>query len=247
MNAGMTTKEPFEQLYIGLRDAEGRIYTEEQVARLPEIPVSHPHFKEWQVRKTSCRQFSNYIMHKNPKASILEIGCGNGWLCHQLTKVTSGKITGVDVNTVELDEAKKVFGHLEQLEFIVGDPRDGILKGKEYDLIVFASSIQYFYPLDETIDSCLRLLKTGGEIHLMDTHFYKEYEREQARQRSKHYFEKMGFSSMCSHYFHHTLEDLKGYDYTILRNPVSIFNKLTGNKNPFYWLSIRGQKSHDGR
>ena len=46
----------FEKLYIRLRQKEGRIYTDEEVAHLPSIPQHHPHYKEWQIREESSEK-----------------------------------------------------------------------------------------------------------------------------------------------------------------------------------------------
>src|SRR5688572_12332470 len=136
-----TTAASFGKLYISLREKEGRVYSDDEVAVLPEINARHLHYGEWQMRKRSSRQLAQHLLGKGREPAILEVGCGNGWLCHQLSAITAGKITGIDINDIELQQAKRVFGHIRNLEFIYGDIREGIVKSNQYDVIVFASSV----------------------------------------------------------------------------------------------------------
>ena len=61
------------------------------------------------------------------------------------------KVTGMDINTVELTQARKVFAKVTNLKFSEGDIRSGILGDEKFDLIVFAASIQYFESLKEIL------------------------------------------------------------------------------------------------
>ena len=39
---------------LPLRQKEGRIFSEKEIAELPLVAASHPHYKEWLIRKRSC-------------------------------------------------------------------------------------------------------------------------------------------------------------------------------------------------
>ena len=67
-------------MYLASRKKENRIYSDEQVVQLPFIEPTHIHYHEWQVRKRSALRLIHYLEKKNKPLSILEIGCGNGWL-----------------------------------------------------------------------------------------------------------------------------------------------------------------------
>ena len=41
----------FEKKYITIRSLENRLYTDSELARLPDLPAEHPHYNEWQLRK----------------------------------------------------------------------------------------------------------------------------------------------------------------------------------------------------
>jgi SAM-dependent methyltransferase len=231
--------ELFEQCYIGLRAAEQRLYTDEEVKRLPEIEERNIYKREWEIRKASCRRLVHYLERKQRSLKILEVGCGNGWLSHQLSKMAYANVIGVDVNGFEIEQAQRVFGDIPNLDFIYGDLDVEQLEFQKFDIIIFAASVQYFKSLNEIIELSLEKLKENGEIHILDSPFYKGPELAAAKKRSFEYFKKLGFENMDGFYFHHSIEALKMFNYRFLLNPGSVANKVLRRKTPFYWISIR--------
>lgn len=234
----MIVSDNFEEKYISLRKKENRLYTDEQVRWLPEIERSHPHFKEWEARKNSCDKLIQHLSNKKTALNILEVGCGNGWLCHHLSKIPGSNIAGTDINKTELDQAKRVFRDAENLEFFYGGIDNERIRNEKFDAIIFAASIQYFPSLDDIVPAALRLLNADGEIHILDSHFYKAPELEAARQRSFDYYRSLQFEEMSGYYFHHCIDELKWYKHKILYNPDLFVNRFAKNKNPFPWICI---------
>ena len=229
----------FESIYLRLRQQEGRLYTDQELERLPMINRQHPHYNEWMKRRRSTIKLVQYV-EKNKKGSdILEIGCGNGWLSRQLASVTGTRVIGVDINYMELQQAARVFHYIPNLHFIYTDIRNEPFREKKFDLVVFAASIQYFESLPEILDKVLKLLKPGGEIHILDSLFYTPTEILAAKQRSRAYYEQAGFPAMTSCYFHHSLTELCDYHPEVLFDPNSWINQLQFSKNPFHWIRIR--------
>ena len=238
-----TAVEDFEQLYIRLRQKEGRIYSDEEVAVLPFIYNTHPHYKEWAIRKHSCKALISYMKQKGNVLNILEVGCGNGWLSARLATAIDAEVTGLDINTKEIEQAKRVFNKLPNLNFMRGSLQDEFLKDEKFDMIIFASSIQYFPSLKQTIGPAVERLTLLGEVHIMDSPFYQPHEIEAARQRTKVWFSSAGYSEMAGYYHHHTLNELETFQFKILHHPHSWKNKLSIKKNPFYWISIKNRYS----
>lgn len=226
----------FDDIYYRLRQKEGRIYTDEEVLKLPEINLSHQYYNEWQIRKGSCDRLMKYLLTKDKPSEILEVGCGNGWLSAKLASVANNVI-GIDVNSYELEQAKRVFNKISNLEFRT-DTIGEIIGDKKFDVMVFAASIQYFPVLKETLHVAKQHLKDDGEIHLIDSHFYEAREVNDARRRSEAYFDSIGFGTMISHYHHHCIDDLKELDYKILYRPGAIASFFGKNKSPFPWICI---------
>ena len=185
----------------------------------------------------------HYIKSHGHIRNVLEIGCGNGWLSAKLSTVARGNVTGIDINMVELEQARKAFGMIPNLGFIEGDIRSGVLQDKKYDLVVFAASIQYFSSFYEIIKVALRHLTLQGEIHIIDSPMYRFTEIEEAKQRSKKYYAQTGFREMSEYYFHHGIEDLRPFCFSILYNPHSWKNRMMFHKNPFHWVVIKNRYS----
>lgn len=229
----------FEKLYTQLREREGRIYTDNEVVNLPEITVTHPHYKEWLIRKESSQKLINLLKKTNQPLDILEIGCGNGWLCHRLAEIPESKVIGTDINFTEVQQAARVFYYKPNLHFIYGHAGSDVFDDSQFDVIIFAASIQYFASFGKTIKNALRLLKRKGNIHIIDSPFYTLAKLADARQRSHLYYEEAGFPEMANQYFHHSLEELQVYNYSIHYDPNSLFNKFLRHKNPLHWISIK--------
>lgn len=234
----MIVSDNFEEIYVSLRRKENRLYSDEQVKWLPEIEPSHPHYKEWEFRKNSCDKLIQHLSKKKTKLSILEVGCGNGWLCYHLSKIPGSNVAGIDINRTELDQAKRVFDHIENVEFFYGGIDNERIESEKFDAIIFAASIQYFRSLGAIIPAALRLLHPEGEIHILDSHFYRSSELEAARKRSFDYYQSLEFSEMTEYYFHHCIDELKAYDHKIFYNPDLFVNRFVKNKNPFPWICI---------
>jgi SAM-dependent methyltransferase len=236
--ADSSVRKKFEQLYIALREKECRVYTDEQVARLPFIESSHIHSSEWETRRRSAARLLNYLGKKNKSLTILETGCGNGWLCGKLSDLPGSIITGLDINEFELNQAKRVFENRKNILFRVG----GIMNApsiEKMDIVIFAASIQYFPSFIQTINKALSILNPGGEIHILDSPFYYNAEIAPAEQRSDIYYRSVGFGGMAKFYFHHSIETLENYNYKILFNPFRTVNKLFRRKDLFPWICIK--------
>jgi len=236
-NIALHAKE-FEELYIASREKESRIYTDAQVGQLPETDSNHIHNGEWGVRARSAHKLLNYLKKKARPLHILEVGCGNGWLSGKLAGIKDSLVRGIDINENELRQAIRVFGDKPNIQFEVADLRLGCRTDK-FDIIVFAASIQYFPDFHHTIADSLARLHTDGEIHILDSHFYQKSEIQKAAERSRIYYQSIGFDKMAECYFHHAVDSLKDFRYNMLYDPLRIKNKIFHGKDPFPWICIK--------
>ena len=237
---GDTEASPhFEENYIALRRKEQRLYSDEEVLKLPDVASHHPHHLEWLLRKKATDKLLQWMQKKQQSLQVLEVGCGNGWLAAQLATVSDSHVIGCDINFTELQQATAVFHTIPHLHFMYGDIRSGLFKESSFDCIIFAASIQYFPSLPEIINSALVLLKPGGELHILDSPFYKEADIPAAQKRTAAYYNSLGFSNMASYYFHHSMTSLRDFDYELLYNPASPVYFFSKHKNPFPWICIR--------
>ncbi|MDP9079241.1 MAG: class I SAM-dependent methyltransferase [Bacteroidota bacterium] len=230
------TNQFFGDLYIDLRQEEKRVMTDDELMFLPDIDPAHVHFKEWQMRKRSSECLIRYLTAKNKPLNILEIGCGNGWLSSKLSTIKNSIVTGLDINEPEIMQANRVLKK-NNLQFVLGDFAPAMFPGK-FDVILFAASIQYFSSLKRILQDALSSLKDDGEIHIIDTNFYRQEDVTGAARRTEDYYTAMGYPEMTAYYFHHTLNDFRSFNYKVQFNPHTLLNKIT-KKDPFYWLIVK--------
>ncbi|MEO6490963.1 MAG: class I SAM-dependent methyltransferase [Ferruginibacter sp.] len=228
----------FESIYIAAREKENRIYSDEQVALLPSIEKSHKHFDEWNVRKRSSARLLQRLQQKNKPLSILEVGCGNGWLSARLSVIKNSEITATDINKKELAQARRVFSKKENISLLYGDIRQLDFHNKKFDVIVFAASVQYFAVFDQVIGRALELLNKDGEIHIVDTRFYHDQEITDAANRTAEYYRSIGYHELSKFYFHHSFQAVRKYRHKVLFDPDTITNKLFRKTDPFPWIVI---------
>lgn len=234
----MITATDFEEIYIAARTKENRLYTDAQVASLPVIEQTHIHSAEWEMRKRSAEKLFSRLQQKNRSLNILEVGCGNGWLSAMLAGIDDAIVTGADINQTELEQAKRVFRNKKNLDFLSEDIREIELEENRFDVIIFAASIQYFESVEAIIQAALLLLNKGGEIHILDSHFYKEQEVEAAATRTLSYYNSLGYEEMAGHYYHHSIQSVKKFNHKFLFDPSSLKNKLFKRTDPFPWICI---------
>ena len=232
----------FESLYIALRDYEKRVYSDEEVKRLPDTSNNNPHKEEWKLRKFSLQRFTNYIHKYNDNINLLDIGSGNGWFSSNFADNSLFTTYALDINKLELEQAARVF-KFENLYFIYGDIFDNIFENHSFDIITLNSSIQYFDNLDRLIKRLFYFLTDEGEIHILDSPIYSQNELIGAKERTARYYISIGFPEMAKHYHHHSFDKLKDFNYNILYDPKSPrnnFKKIFGFKDsPFPWICIR--------
>jgi|HubBroStandDraft_6_1064221.scaffolds.fasta_scaffold509633_2 SAM-dependent methyltransferase len=229
----------FEKKYIVIRSLEDRLCTDEELIKLPEMPAGHTHFREWETRKRSAYRLIRYLTGRKKPLDILEIGCGNGWLTHHLAEIPGSKVTGADINFTELQQAARVFSNDPNLRFIHGDVRSGILEDRKFDCIVFAAAIDYFPSLKRIVHFCLSCLKPGGEIHIIDSSFYRPDQIERAKRQSQAYFASFGYPEMADYFYQHSILDLRSFHHDLLHNPHSVRSRFLRIKNPYPWIRIK--------
>lgn len=232
----------FEEQYIKLRQKEGRLFSDDVVLTLPEIDPSHPLAKEWRIRKLSADRLVQYLRNKKYFRTILEIGCGNGWLTNYLCNHLSVECCGIDVNKTELRQASRLFGNRKNITFICADILSEAFNDPIADCIVLGSAVQYFADLPGLVFKLLTILNVGGEIHILDTPFYGEHEVRRAKQRSDRYFTDSGYPEMKKHYYHHSWESLQPFHHQKLYDPFALLSRLkriVTEDSPFPWIVIK--------
>ncbi|EDP97367.1 methyltransferase domain-containing protein [Kordia algicida OT-1] len=227
----------FSKYYLAVRKKEERILKDVEVRKLPNLDRD-----EWPYRIKSTARFTNYIAAKNDGLQILTLGCGNGWFANKIAEVsTKNEVIGLDVNREELEQAARIF-RAKNIRFVYAD----IFKASElfeaqFDIITLNGAIQYFEDFDGLMQLLKSFLKPKGEIHIIDSPFYKSTEIAAAQERTKEYYTTLGVPEMANHYYAHDENLLQNFDtlYTYKRN---IIYKILGKKDsPFSWYRFKKQ------
>ena len=74
-------------------------------------------------------------------ATVLDIGCGNGFLAHDIAKKSGAQVTGIDLNQGSIDVARQRFSH-ENVKFVCGDVLKD-LPTNRYDVVVLSNVLEH--------------------------------------------------------------------------------------------------------
>src|SRR3989304_6573693 len=182
-------------IYLRVREKEGRLYSDGVGGPPPDPPRAHPLRTEWRARATSAARLCAYLAQSRP-LTILELGCGNGWLANRLARLQSCRVVGVDLNHFELSQAARVFAGHHRLMLLKADIFQAPFCERSFDTIIIASAIQYFPDLPMLIQRLTPLLSERGEIHILDSPLYPPSEVAEARARTQAYYAALGFPEM---------------------------------------------------
>ncbi|MHC4945024.1 MAG: class I SAM-dependent methyltransferase [Planctomycetota bacterium] len=233
-----------EGAYLELREKEGRIYEDALLQNLPDIEPDHPLHKEWMIRKDTMAKFARYISKHETPLTLLDVGCGNGWMSNHLSRIPGVEVIGLDLNRPELEQGARVFAGNRDLVFAFGDLFEDLFPRACFDVIVLAGSVQYFEDLQTLVKRLFYYLSEKGELHILDSPFYNEKSRKGARERTRAYFERLGHQEMIPHYHHHCLSALSPFAPRMLSDPEKPIQRLLRrflftNRSPFPWILLK--------
>ncbi|WP_430410381.1 class I SAM-dependent methyltransferase [Kordia sp.] len=232
----LTPENPeFSTYYLAVREKEQRILTDYDVRQLPYIKRD-----EWEYREKSTERFIQYVSDKNTSLDILEIGCGNGWFSNKIAEISKeNNVIGLDVNRDELEQAARIF-RANNLRFVYADIFEvsNMFEGK-FDIVTLNGAVQYFEDFKALMMLLESFLKPKGEIHIIDSPFYKTSEITAAKDRTKTYYTEIGVPKMAENYFHHNEKLVTNFD-TLYKYKQNIIHKILGKKDsPFSWYVFK--------
>lgn len=238
----------FTQAYLQVRQQEGRLYNDELLRQLPHPPPLHPLAPEWRARAESAHRLIQHLKQQTTATAtlrVLEIGCGNGWLTHQIAAtVTSSAVVGLDINRHELEQAARVFKPAPNLAFVFGEARQLAAHTPAYfDIIILASAVQYFANLPNQVRHWQNLLRPNGQIHILDSPFYTKKTLPKAKLASRQYYQRLGVPELAQHYHAHDITSWLQFQPRLMYDPSALKNRLRrrlglGAYSPFQWWCL---------
>lgn len=168
----------FRREYARHRVSEGRAVSGDQLRSLPYL-AEGALARQWAVRARSFEALVNCIL--NPMSSagpidVLDLGAGNGWLCHRLAAYGHRAIA-VDIRDDEIDG----LGAAADLLLDAAAPFQRVNASFDilpfgrncFDVVIFNASLHYATDLYRVLTEALRVTRTGGRVAVLDSPFYR--------------------------------------------------------------------------
>ncbi len=163
--------------YAHHRAGEGRALRGEELRSLPYLR-SGPLARQWAVRARSFKVFVNRVIGEMAAPDcldVLDLGAGNGWLCHRLAQ-TGHRAVALDIRDDDMDG----LGAARDLQ---ADPRgrfqcvkasfaDLPFADKSFDVVIFNASLHYAIELGSVLSEAIRVMRPGGVIAVLDSPCY---------------------------------------------------------------------------
>ena len=116
--------------------------------------------------KISCRDIVEQIKGV-PYESLLDVGCGTGYLADILTKQKQARYCGVDLSD-EMIRVAKGKG-IPSAEFLVGSADKLPYPDESFDIVTCSQSFHHYPYPEKAMQEAMRVLKPGGLYILSDT------------------------------------------------------------------------------
>ena len=116
--------------------------------------------------KISCRDIAGQIKEL-PYESLLDVGCGTGYLLELLTKQRSAHYCGADLSDEMIRVAKGK--RIEGAVFIVSSADKLPYPDESFDIVTCSQSFHHYPYPEKAMQEAMRVLKPGGLYILSDT------------------------------------------------------------------------------
>ncbi len=104
---------------------------------------------------------------------VLEVGCGIGVLSSYLAEKYKWEITGIDLDSEQIERAQNEHRENKYLKFIEADATKLPFKDSEFDLILSIDVLHHIPNRNKVFDEISRVIKSNGFYVLVDTAFPK--------------------------------------------------------------------------
>ena len=96
--------------------------------------------------------------------SILDLGCGLGYVTELMQKQTGAFCTGIDIASAALELCRKRYKENQKLKYVHGDITNPDFPPSSFDAIVSIDTLYFVQDLPKTVENLKRLLKPGGDM-----------------------------------------------------------------------------------
>ncbi len=112
------------------------------------------------------------MMQFAPGETILDVGCGGGWLVRELAlRVPQGRILGMDLSDEMVERARRASSNVRNAEFVVGSV-DAIPRAPDsFDKVISVESSYYWPDPAAGIREIFRVLRPGGSAWILINYY----------------------------------------------------------------------------
>jgi SAM-dependent methyltransferase len=116
------------------------------------------------------------LMHLAPADTVLDVGCGSGWLSRILAeRVPQGHVVGMDISDEMIRRAREKSAGRANLEFVVGKVGAIPRQDGEFAHAISVESAYYWPDPAKGIREIHRVLRPGGQAWI-DINYYRDNE-----------------------------------------------------------------------
>ena len=116
--------------------------------------------------KISCKYIADYLNDKNYN-SVLDIGCGTGYLFELLNSQKDGEYVGIDLAENMIKKAKEK--NIKNCIFLNGSANNLPFEDEYFDIAVCSQSFHHYPYPNDAMKAAKRVLKKGGLYIISDT------------------------------------------------------------------------------
>jgi len=93
---------------------------------------------------------------------VLDVGCSTGYFGKLLIETKGCHVDGVEIDPEDAAKAKQILSHVYSFDLDLEWPKE--VYNKKYDVIFFGDVIEHLKYPEQSLRSCLNLLKNGGRL-----------------------------------------------------------------------------------
>ena len=129
------------------------------------------------LNRKIIRQLVLKMLGKLEGKTVLDAGCGSGYLTSELSK-TAKKVVGADFSSKFIDLCKKKYSNITNLSFIEYDvTQKSSFEDESFNIILSKMVLQYVPQIETFANEVVRILKKEGQLlvivdHPFNTQFY---------------------------------------------------------------------------
>jgi ubiquinone/menaquinone biosynthesis C-methylase UbiE len=102
------------------------------------------------------------FVESNGQKSYLEVGCGGGFVTKYLAGEYGGEVTGVDIDPLQIELARKGSSHIKDISYFEADATSLPFEDKKFDIVLSVGVLHHIENWLDALKEMKRVLKPGG-------------------------------------------------------------------------------------